>query len=110
MLSTSYNFFRAIVWDAIVLGSNKKGGPLRSIVQSQFSWWQLFGGNYLGEITGEAIFLGGVIRGATIQGDNYPKGNYLGGSNCPGGNYQGRNCLVPFLEASAVVRNYFKLR
>ena len=49
--------YRAIAWDANVLGGNKQGGTLSSdnyvkaiylgsIIQWQFSRWKLFGGNY----------------------------------------------------------------
>ena len=48
---------REIAWNVIVLGGNKQGGKLsgtnyvktiylESIIQWQFSGWQLFGGNY----------------------------------------------------------------
>ena len=48
---------RAIAWDTIVLGGSKLGGKLSrdshvksiylgSIIQWQFSGWQLFGDNY----------------------------------------------------------------
>ena len=53
----SEGLFRAIAWDAIVVGGNKQGGKLSgdnyvkaiylgSIIRGQFSWWKLSGGNY----------------------------------------------------------------
>ena len=77
-------FCRAIVWDDIVLGSNKEEGKLSgsnyvkaiylgSIINGQFSGWQLFGGNYQWSI---------------ILWDNSLGAKYPGG-NCPGSNYPG---------------------
>ena len=86
---------RAIVWDDIVLGSNKKGGKLsggnyvtaiylESIVKGQFSGWQFFVANYQWSI---------------ILWDNSLAANFLGGTylwgNILGGNYPGGSCLVP---------------
>ena len=103
----------------IVLRGDKQGGKLSadnyvkvfylgSIIQGQFSGWQLFGGkyqhsiiqwgnslsttcpraNYLGAITKEAILLVGAIIREGGGGNN--AGDYYPGGNCPGGNYQGR--------------------
>ena len=91
---------RAIVWDTILLGGNKKGGKLSggnyvkaiylgSIIQGQFSRWQLLGSNYQWSIilrgnSFGSIFWGGIIRGAIIPGENCPGDYYPGGqSSCP---------------------------
>ena len=85
----------AIVCDAIVLGGNKKRGKLCGsnyvkafylgfIIQGQFSWWQLFGGNY------QWSFILRKRLGTEFFRGNYPGGNYPGGY-CPGGDCSGGN-------------------
>ena len=68
----------AIVWDTIVLGSNKKqklsGGNyvkaiyLESIIQGQFSRQQLFCGNYQVSVIPQGNTLGVNFLGAIILG------------------------------------------
>ena len=88
---------RAIVWDAILLGGNKKGGKLSggnyvkaiylgSIIQGQFSRWQLLESNYQWSIILRgnnfgSIFWDAIIRGATILGYNCPGDYHTGGQS-----------------------------
>ena len=84
--------WRAIVWNASVLGGNKKWGKISggiyekaiyqgSIIQGQSSGWQLFGANYQW-----SIILRGNSLGVYFLGSNYP------GGNCPGAIILGGNC------------------
>ena len=116
---------RTIVWNAIVLGGNKKGGKLSggnyvkaiylgSIIQGQFSRWQRFEGNYQWSIIlrGNSLganFWGAIIRGAINRGQlswgqlsrrnlSFGGGGQLFGGNYLRGSCPGGNCPVPDLR------------
>lgn len=105
--------WRAIVWDAIVLGINKKGAKLSGAIRGKtFVRGSLSRGNFPGEnclrviisgqlfckatvwaptVQGLIIWGGGDYRGGNFLGDSYP-GAIILGANFPEGNYRGGNC------------------
>ena len=73
---------------------------LGSIIQGQFSEWQLFVSNYHWSIILRGNSFSSIVQGLIICRENY-RGSNLGGGircaiilgvNCPGGNYPGGNC------------------
>ena len=123
---------RAIVWDVIVLGGNRKGGKLfggnyvnsiylGSIIQGQLSGWQLCGYNHQWWITlrgssltpiAQKLILWGKddYQEGNIFGGNYPKRNYPRGGRgqLSGSNYLGLNCpalIIVYREVSVVSWN-----
>ena len=94
---------RAIVWDAILLGDNKKGGKLSggnyvkaiylgSIIQGQFSRWQLLESNYQWSIILREIVLGQFFR-VQLSGGQLSWGTIVQGTII-----LGDNLLVPYLD------------
>ena len=123
---------RAIVWDVIVLGGNRKGGKLfggnyvnsiylGSIIQGQLSGWQLCGYNHQWWITLRGNSLTPIAQKLIIWGkDDYREGNIFEGNylkpNYPrggrgqfsGSNYLGLNCpalIIVYREISVVSWN-----
>ena len=96
---------RAIVWDVIVLGGNRKGGKLfggnyvnsiylGSIIQGQLSGWQLCGYNHQWWITLRGNSLTPIAQKLIIWvKDDYREGNIFGG-NYPKRNYPRGGAIV----------------
>ena len=89
---------------------------LGSIIQWQFSGWQLFRPNYqlilwgnsLGASCSGTNFLGSNYQadsfsGAIILENNFPGEKLSWSANCLGGNYRRLNCLVPNSRFASII-------